>query len=123
MSSRRAWVRLGSPVETFFVGMVGVGGSVSVGSRRRLSRVLSSTEFGEEDKGVIGRGLSGDGVRGMGREGGDLDLSLRNVSLMMMFVSTEMDVVLIRKIGRGVSCTVCRASFVGTWGTRERAGG
>ena len=45
------------------------GGGESVGSRREgLSRVLSSMEFGDEgDRGVIGSGLSGDGVRGMER--------------------------------------------------------
>jgi len=84
-------------------------------------------EFGdEEDKGVIGTGLPGDGVRGMERKGGALCLSLRN-GLSMIRVSTwlsiEKDVVLVRKIGRGVSCVVWRASFVGTWRTRERAGG
>jgi photosystem II stability/assembly factor-like uncharacterized protein len=70
MSSRRAWVRLESPVEVFFAGRVAeVGGESAVKSRREgLTRVLSSMEFGDEgDKGVIGRGLSGDGVRGMER--------------------------------------------------------
>jgi len=117
----------------FSAGRVGVGGSVPVGSRREgLSRVLSSMEFGdEEDKGAIGRALSGDGARGMERKGGALGLSLRNAPSTMMFVvgrvstrlSIEKDVVLVRKIGRGVSCAVWRASFVGTWRTRERAGG
>ena len=52
----------------FFAGRVADGGGESVGSRREgLSRVLSM-EFGDEgDRGVIGRGLSGDGVRGMER--------------------------------------------------------
>ena len=45
------------------------GGGESIGSRREgLSRVLSSMEFGDEgDNGVIGRGLSGDDVRGIER--------------------------------------------------------
>jgi len=69
MSSRRAWVRLVSPVERIFGGRVAEGGGESIGSRREgLSRVLSSMEFGDEgDNGVIGRGLSGDDVRGIER--------------------------------------------------------
>ena len=122
----------------FFASRVAKGGGESVGTRReRLSRVLSSMEFGDEgDKGVIGRGLLGDGVRGMERKGGALGLSLRNAPSMLMSVvgemltraSNEKDVdVLIRKIGRkigrGVSCAVWWASFEGAWKARERAGG
>ena len=131
--SRRAWVRLESPAEMLFAGSVGVGGSVSVVSRRGgVSRVLSLSymEFGDEgDKGVIGRGLSGDGVRGMERWGGALGLSLRNGPSMLMFVvgevstreSIEKDVeeLVIREIRGGISCLVWRASFEGIWGTRE----
>jgi len=117
----------------FFAGRVAGGGGESVGSRREgLSRMLSSMVFGDEgDKGVIGRGLSGDGVRGIERKGGARGLSLRDAPSMLMFVvgevltgvSNERDVEeLIRKIGRGVSCVVWRAFFVG-WGTRKRAGG
>ena len=88
MSSRRAWVRLESPVEIFFAGRVAEGGGESDRSRREgLLRVLSSMEFGDEgDKGVIGRGLSGEGVRGMERKGGVLGLSVRNAPSMMIFV-------------------------------------
>ena len=118
----------------FFAGRVAEGGGESVRSRREgLSRVLASIEFGDEgDKGVIGRGLSGDGVRGMERTGGALGLSLRNAPSMLMFVvgemltrvSNEKDVEeLIRKIGGGMSCVVWRASFVRTCGTWERDGG
>ena len=83
------------------------------------------------NKGTIGRGLSGEGVRGMGKKEVAL-ISLRNAPSMMMFrvgsVSTRLspkkDVEeLICKIGGGVSCVVWQASFVGTWGTRERAEG
>jgi hypothetical protein len=111
---------LESPLETiFFAGRVAEGGGESVGSRREgLSRVLSSMEFGDEgDRGVIGRGLSGDGVRGMERYGGGLGLSLRKVPSMRMFVvvvgrvltrvSMEKDVEeLMRKIGEGMPCVV-----------------
>jgi len=69
MSSRSAWVRFVSPVERIFGDRVAEGGGESIGSRREgLSRVLSSMEFGDEgDNGVIGRGLSGDDVRGIER--------------------------------------------------------
>ena len=75
----------------FFAGRVAEGGGESVGSRREgLSRMLSSMEFGDEvDKGVIGRGLSGDGVRGIERKGGARGLSLRNAPSMLMFVVGE----------------------------------
>jgi hypothetical protein len=134
MSSRRAWVRLVSPVEKTFVGPVAEGGGESIVSRREaLSRALSSVKFGDEgDKGVIGRGLSGEGVLGMERNGGGLGLlSLRKAPSMMMFVvgcvstrvSMEKDVEEdIRRMGVGMMlcCVWVWASFVGT---RERAGG
>ena len=99
-----------------------------------LSRVLSSIEFGDEgDKGVTGRGLSGEGVRGIERKGVDFGLSLRNAPSMMIFVvgcvstrvSMEKDVEEdIRKMGVGMlllwCCVRVWAPFVGT---RERAGG
>ena len=82
------------------------------------------------NKGIIGRGLSGDGVRGMEKE---VALSsLRNMPSMMVFVvgsvstrlSLEKDVeVLIRKFWGGVACVVWRASFAGNWRTGERGGG
>jgi len=122
-----------SPVERTFGGPVAEGGGESVGSRMEgLSRVLSSVKFGDEgDKGVIGRGLSGEGVRGMERNGGGLGLSLRKAPSMMMFVvgcvstrvSMEKDVEEdIRRMGVGMllCCVWVWASFVGT---RERAGG
>ena len=73
------------------------------------------------NKGTNGRGLSGDGVRGMERK--EVALSwLRNVPSMMAFVVTsvstrlslERDVEeLIRKIGGGMSesCVVWQAIF------------
>lgn len=113
------------------------GGGESIVSRMEgLSRILSSVKFGDEgDKGVIGRGLSGEGVRGMDRNGVGLGLSLRKAPSMMMFVvgcvstrvSMEKDVEEdIRRMGVGMSlllllcCVWVWASFVGT---RERAGG
>jgi hypothetical protein len=67
--------------------MVAGEGGESSGSRRRgLSRVLSSIEVGEEvDKGVIGRGLSGEGVRETERRGGGFDLLPRKAPSMMIF--------------------------------------
>jgi hypothetical protein len=78
--------------------------------------VLSSIEVGEEvvDKGVIGRGLSGEGVLETGRSRGGFDLSLRKAPSMIMLelgresmrVSTEKeDREVIRSIGGGMSCT------------------
>jgi len=71
------------------------------------------------NKGTNGRGLSGDGVRGMERK--EVALSwLRNAPSMLVFVVTsvstrlslEKDVEeLIRKIGGGVSCVVWQAFF------------
>ena len=121
MSSRRAWVRLDVPLATALEGTVAQEGGESGGSRRRgLSRVLSSIEVGEEvDKGVIGRGLSGEGVRETERSGGGFDLSPRKTPSMMIFeagresmrVSTEKeDRELMRSIGGGMSCST-GASF------------
>jgi hypothetical protein len=83
----RAWVRLDVPLTTTLEGTVVEEGGESSGFRRRgLSRVLSSIEVGEEvDKGVIGRGLSGEGVRETERSGGGFALSPRKVPSMMMF--------------------------------------
>jgi hypothetical protein len=93
-----------------------------------LSKMFSSVEVGVEvDKGVIGRGLSGDGVRGIERKGGAFGFSLMKAPSMMMLVvgrestrvSKEKEVEeLIRNIGVGMTCIW--ASF-GT--ARERAGG
>lgn len=48
--------------------------------------MLSPIEVGEEvDKGVIGRGLSGEGVRETERSGGCFDLSPRKAPSMIMF--------------------------------------
>jgi len=72
------------------------------------------------NKGINGRGLSGDGARGMERKEVAL-ISLRNAPSMMVFVvgsvstrlSLEKDVEeLIRKTGGGMSCVVWRATFV-----------
>ena len=99
------------------------------------SRVVSSMEFGDSgDKGVIGRGLSGEGVRGIERNGWGLGLSLRKAPSMIMFVagcvstrvSMENDVEEdIRRMGEGMlllllCCVWMWAPFVGT---RERGGG
>lgn len=78
--------------------------------------MLSSIEIGEVevDKGVIGRGLSGEGVRETERRRGGFDLSPRKAPSMMMLeagresmrVSTEKeDKELIRSMGGGMSCT------------------
>jgi hypothetical protein len=114
-------------------------GGESSGSRRRgLSRVLSSIEVGEEvDKGVIGRGLSGEGVRETERSGGGFDLSPRKAPSMMIFeagrvsmrVSMEKeDKELIRIIGGGMSCTgasfeAVRGEACGRSGERGGRGG
>jgi hypothetical protein len=74
--------------------------------------VLSSIDVGEVDKGVIGRGLSGEGVRETERSGGGFDLLPRKAPSMMIFeagresmrVSTgKEDKELIRSIGGGMS--------------------
>ena len=80
----RAWFRLDVPLATT---LEAEEGGKSGGSRRRgLSRVLSPIEVGEEvDKGVIGRGLSGEGVRETERRGGCFDLSPRKAPSMIMF--------------------------------------
>jgi hypothetical protein len=111
-------------------------GGVSMGSRMEgLSRVLSSMESGDEgDNGVIGRGLSGEGVRGMERKGGCLGLSLRNAPSMIMFVvgrvSTRVSKVkdveeeFIRKMGGvGMLLLCCVWVWASFEGTIERAGG
>lgn len=110
-------------------GRVAEDGGESIGSRTEgLSMVLSLIEFGDEgDKGVVGRGLSGDGVRDIERNGGPCDFSLRKGPSMMMFVvgreSTRVSMEkvveeLTRKMGEGISCM--RAS---TEAIAERAGG
>jgi hypothetical protein len=79
MSSMRAWVRLEVPLAVTLEERVAEWGGVSSGSRTLgLSRALWSSKVEEEaDKGVIGRGLSGEGVRGTERRGGCFGLSLR----------------------------------------------
>lgn len=112
----RAWIRLDVPLVATLEGMVAEEGERSSGSRRRgLSKALLSIEVGEEvDKGVIGRGLSGDGVRETERSGGGFVLSPRKALSMMIFeagsesmrVSMEKeDKELIRIIAGGMSCT------------------
>src|SRR5712671_802854 len=131
MSSRRAWVRLESAVVGPLGGRVAEGGGESIKSRREgLSRVLPSSEEGDAaDKGVIGRGLSGDGVRGSARRGGAFGLSLRKGPSMMIFVvwrvstraSMEKEAEeLIRNMGVGISCMVAGTSLLAV---RERGGG
>src|SRR6266446_2345209 len=117
MSSMRAWVRLDVPLAATLQGTVAEEGGESSGSRRRgLSRALSSIEVGEEvDKGVIGRGLSGEGVRETERSVGGFGLSPRKApSMVMMFVGGRVSMrepmekeeeELIRNIGWGMSCT------------------
>ena len=135
----RAWVRLDVPLVVALEGTVaGEGGECRGFERRGLSRVLSSIEVGEEvDKGVIGRGLSGEGVRETGSSRGGFDLSPRNVPSMIMLefgresmrVSTEkVDKELIRSMGGGMSCTVAsseagREEACGRSGERGGRGG
>src|SRR5712671_867684 len=117
MSSRRAWVRLESAVVGPLGGRVAEGGGESIKSRREgLSRVLPSSEEGDAaDKGVIGRGLSGDGVRGSARRGGAFGLSLRKRASMEKEAEE-----LIRNMGVGISCMVAGTSLLAV---RERGGG
>jgi hypothetical protein len=72
-SSRRASGRPESPA-----GRVADWGGKSTGSRKK---VVESTAVvhGEGNKGVVRRGLSGDGVQGMERKGGALG-SLRSAT-------------------------------------------
>jgi hypothetical protein len=74
MSSRRAWVRFVRPLESTFGWEVAEGGGESIGSRGEsqsgeFPSVNVDVGEEEEEEGVIGRGLSGEGVRGTARSG------------------------------------------------------
>ena len=120
-------MRLVSPVESTLGWKVAEGGGESIWSRATaLSGELPSVKVGEEEEeeGVIGRGLSGEGVRGTARSGGTFGFSVRKApSMMMSVVGKESTRVLtekveeepIRNMGGGIKSTFGEV--------RERGGG
>jgi hypothetical protein len=118
------------PLDRIFGGRVAEGGGESIGSRTEaLSGEVLSEEVGEEAgvDGVIGSGLSGDGVRGIARKGGAFGFSLTNPPSMRIFVVDKVSTrvsreneeeELIRIMGGGMSKK--RASLEESM---ERAGG
>jgi hypothetical protein len=117
-------VRLVSPVESTLGWKVAEGGGESRGEA--LSGELPSVKVGEEkeEEGVIGRGLSGEGVRGTARSGWTFGFSVRNgPSMTMSVVGKESTRVLTEKVeeeprrnmGGGIKTT-----FGEVW---ERCGG
>ncbi len=127
-------MRLVSPVERTLGGKVAEGGGESIGSRgEALSGEWPSVKVGEEkeEEGVIGRGLSGEGVRGTARSGGTLGFSVRKApSMTMSVVEKESTRVLIEKVeegpirnmGEGIGSTFGEVRERGGGRSGERAG-
>src|ERR1700677_2312794 len=99
MRSRRAWLRFVSLVGGVLRWKAEEGGGGSAGEA--LSGEFPSVKIGEEEveEGVVGRGLSGEGVRDTARSGGTFDFSERKgPSITMSAVGKESMLVLIGKV-------------------------
>ena len=89
MRSRRAWVRLASLGGCTLGWKVAGGCGGSIGPQaEEASGELPPVKVGEEndDEGVVGKGLSGEGVRGTASSGGTFGFSERKCPSMTMFV-------------------------------------
>ena len=119
-------MRLVSPEESTLGWKVAVGGGECLGCRAEaLSGELPPVKVGEEEEeeGVIGRGLSGEGVRGTARSGGILGFSVRKAPSMTMSVVKESTRVLTEKAEEEPT-RIMGGGIESTFGeVRERGGG
>ena len=119
-------MRLVSPEESTLGWKVAEGGGECLGCRAEaLSGELPPVKVGEEEEeeGVIGRGLSGEGVRGTARSGGILGFSVRKAPSMTMSVVKESTRVLTEKAEEEPT-RIMGGGIESTFGeVRERGGG